>query len=231
MSSIKNSISKLNNTYNSNICNRCFIKFDEYNNIKCKNCNRNICINCLIEDYKKNNNIDNIKCYYCYKTIKLSKDLIFNIKYNSYKINNFCKKCGNSNLYKFDKQIICEKCNTYYCSKCFQQIYPEQIETFKDNIILIDNPNFKNYTVEQKCPHICKKEDIDFFNIIKNDYIRCPICQSLHQKDDNSNSILCDNTILSHILEISNDEIVHVYECLNHEYMKDILTHHKYEIM
>ena len=230
MSFIKKPIYKLIDTYNYQICNICFITFNEDNSIKCKNCYRNLCINCLTENYKKDHNI-NIRCYYCYNTIELSKDLIFKIKNKSYEINNFCKKCGNSNLYKFDKQIICKKCNTYYCSKCFQQIYPEQIETFNDKIILIDNPNFKNYTVEQKCPHICKEEDIDFFNIIKNDYIRCPICHSLHQKDDNSNLILCDNTISSYILEINNNEIVHVYKCLDNEHMKDILTHIKYEMI
>ena len=64
-----------------------------------------------------------------------------------------------------------------------------------------DNPNFKNYTVDQQTPHICKEEDKDFYNnVVKNDYIRCPICQSLHQKDDISSLILSNNNDPHYIL-------------------------------
>lgn len=222
------------NTYykplNTFICNNCFMQYNK-NIIKCEYCSNNICINCLIENYKQTQTI-NYKCMYCKKINTYNDKIISKIKYESYKINEFCKNCRNTNLYKFNKQIICNDCNTYYCSKCFQKIYPDQIETFNNGIKLINNSNFKKYTLEQQqYPHICKEEDINFYNLIKNDYIRCPICNSLHQKDDNINYIICDKYIPHHILKFNKDTIINVYECKNNEYMEDIITHNKYEII
>jgi len=216
--------------YDTNICHNCFMKFNKNNIIKCEFCDKYICINCLIEYYKQTNKI-NYRCMFCKKNNKFNDKIIFKIKYESHKINNFCKNCKNTNLYQFNNQIICKDCNTYYCSKCFQQIYPEQIETFNNNIILINNKNFKNYTSEQQYPHTCKEEDINFYNIIKNDYIRCPICNNLHQKDDNSKSIICINSSPNHILEINNNKISNIFKCINNECMEDILTHNKYEMI
>lgn len=93
-------------------------------------------------------------------------------------------KCNNCELYKYNSQVICKKCNINYCSKCFKEIYLKKIETLINRKIkLIENKNYKDYTEEQKSKiHQCKNNDIKQFKIKLKTIFFCTLCYKIHIK-------------------------------------------------
>lgn len=135
---------------------------------------------------------------------RLLKLLLSYIDISSINVKSFLKRkkymsCSNKrcdgNCYQYDEQIRCEKCGAIYCDKCLQRIYPEYINVPEDvDIIKVLNPDFKNYTPEQKKLHVCNKEDLDTVKLIfYGDVKHCPKCGELIYKDGGCNDMGCLN--------------------------------------
>ncbi len=129
------------------------------------------------------NNCDYFKEFTSHEIIKQNRKF-----YKCFKLN-----CD-GDVIKLKTQLKCEKCKTIFCIKCGVEIFPKQIEYItEDNTIETeDNPNYKNYTIEQK-NHICKKEDIENINIlVKNRNSKfCPNCGVPIEKNDGCSDMFC----------------------------------------
>ena len=145
-------------------------------------------LNC--EDYKlENNNYDFLKeLYNIIKSIYNNRN-DYN-KSNTSDVKNINRlkkigKCFNNNcegiVFKYKNQIICNLCNSIFCSKCYKQIYPKVLETYNKNINdfeEINNPYFSSYDKDLiKDEHICNKDDINTVKLLTDNVKNCPNCE------------------------------------------------------
>lgn len=107
------------------------------------------------------------------------------------------KNCD-GNCYKYNDQIRCDKCNTIFCEKCWDIIYPEYINVLDGTVIKkVKNPNYNKYSKQQKKQHICKKEDLNTVKLIYENAKHCPICNELINKDGGCKDMFCYNCWLN----------------------------------
>lgn len=109
-----------------------------------------------------------------------------------------CKnKDCDGNCYKYHEQIRCDKCNSIFCEKCFNFIYPEYINVLDGTVIKkVKNPDYNKYTEKQK-NHKCKKEDLETVKLIRQNAKNCPVCNELVYKDGGCNDMFCYNCWLN----------------------------------
>jgi len=210
---------------NNNICDKCLYLLEDDNKYICPKCSNINCLNCLTKKYKLTRKIEN-KCFFCKE--KFPDKIKSKVISDSYKFYFQClnPKCNNCELYKYNLQIICKKCNKVYCSKCFKEIYPGKIETLiDDKIELIENINYETHTEEQKCLiHKCKNCDIKRFNFKLSKIFFCPLCHKIHIKQSDY-IVVCNNLEIKLLIQLDfSYNIKRLLEFYKKDVFKDVLT-------
>jgi len=131
-------------------------------------------------------------------------------------------KCFKGNCdgdaYKYRNQVICNKCNSVFCSKCHVEIYPKYIEyADKNGIILVDNPKYDSYSdlqkgvydvaknntnrkkkttpmdevIKEDVQHVCKEEDLNTIRLMYEGAKPCPNCGELINKNGGCKDMFC----------------------------------------
>lgn len=210
---------------NNDICVKCFHLLDTNNKYICLKCLNIICLNCLTKKYKLTRKLDN-KCMFCKE--KLPVEIINKVILNSYKFYFKClnPKCNNCELYKYNLQVICNKCNKIYCSKCFKEIYPNKIEVLVNGQIeLIENKLYETYTEKQKLEkHKCKNKDIQNFNLQFKKIFFCPLCNKFHNKTKDY-FVICNNLEVPYLIKLDfSFYIKGLFEFYKKDIFKDVIT-------
>ena len=111
------------------------------------------------------------------------------LKYKSFKC--FKNNC-NGNLYHYNDQLICDRCNSIFCHKCYKEIFPRKTYYLSNNTIIEKtNEKYYKYSINQRRNHICSKEDLETVKLLLTNSKCCPKCGEVIFKDKGCDHMWC----------------------------------------